>query len=568
MGQLLIIGLATAACGDDETGTGGGGGSATSSTSSAATTGGSPAVTSNASTGVGGSGGGEAVSFEPCPLYTGTEEGAAECATISLPASREEPALGTVNVFVKHVVADGPRRGQLWLLQGGPGGSGVGWEGIAEVFAAIGYDSFIPDHRGVGRSDRLSCPEQEAFESDGHEEVTLGETAACLDHLDEVWGDRLAAFNGTEAAADIGDLIDLTRGPDDRVFVFGVSYGTQWAHRYLQQFPDQAQGIIIDSICVPDCDFTLIDRWYDDAFGLFLDRCADDASCNEHMGGDPRATVAAALARFEDGSCADAEAAGFTRELARSLSVQVSYDMENRRYFLPMWRRFARCSAADVDALAWLAAAAGGAPEPLDPVDALDSNILADNIIVVEDMPDDPPSLSELETIDDTLAASAQLSLYFRALIDVWPPRQSDAYQDVFGETDVPILMLQGALDFIPIDHVTPVAEHFAGPGQSLVVLPTSPHGTLGQSPTTDGDDCSFDIFQQFVEDPMATLNTDCTSRPAPIDFEIGSDDAEALFGTPDAWDGEPEPQNFAQRTLRPELQAIIVRATRKRPGL
>ena len=49
---------------------------------------------------------------------------------------------------------------------------------------------------------------------------------------------------------DVGELINLFKrnGIHDSAFVYGVSYGTYWAERYMQLFPRQAKGVILDSV--------------------------------------------------------------------------------------------------------------------------------------------------------------------------------------------------------------------------------------------------------------------------------------------------------------------------------
>ena len=47
---------------------------------------------------------------------------------------------------------------------------------------------------------------------------------------------------------DLAAVLERTRKPGQRSFVYGVSYGTYWAQRYLHVAPTQAAGVILDSI--------------------------------------------------------------------------------------------------------------------------------------------------------------------------------------------------------------------------------------------------------------------------------------------------------------------------------
>src|SRR5262245_43325973 len=89
------------------------------------------ASTSAGGAGAGGVGGGAGsggapgigpLVWEPCSLFDGDGRGPpAECATAKVPVRWDAPEGATIDSFVKRVRASAPRRGQLWLLSGGPG---------------------------------------------------------------------------------------------------------------------------------------------------------------------------------------------------------------------------------------------------------------------------------------------------------------------------------------------------------------------------------------------------------------------------------------------------------------
>ncbi|RHY66893.1 hypothetical protein DYB30_005775 [Aphanomyces astaci] len=94
----------------------------------------------------------------------------AECAEITMPLCHEGicESNATITVFVKRMRAAPGRNTaaakSLWVLQGGPGASSVNMEGImAALYDAPGsylggsVDVYTMDHRGTGRSSRLSC---------------------------------------------------------------------------------------------------------------------------------------------------------------------------------------------------------------------------------------------------------------------------------------------------------------------------------------------------------------------------------------------------------------------------
>lgn len=112
------------------------------------------------------------------------------CVTPHVPLRHESPADGSLKLFVRWFPAETvERRGEVWLLAGGPGESGASLYPVVATFrrAFPGYDLVIPDHRGVGRSERI-CPVQEAADSaDG---VALaGDEWGVLGRLCVVYGD-------------------------------------------------------------------------------------------------------------------------------------------------------------------------------------------------------------------------------------------------------------------------------------------------------------------------------------------------------------------------------------------
>ena len=97
-------------------------------------------------------------------------------------------------------------RGQLWLLNGGPGGSGADFEAVWYLFVAMAPDLelYFIDHRGTGRSARLGCPGAEATWSEGSETIVDEEWSECRDEVSDTWGDGLNGFSTTAAARDLG----------------------------------------------------------------------------------------------------------------------------------------------------------------------------------------------------------------------------------------------------------------------------------------------------------------------------------------------------------------------------
>lgn len=108
----------------------------------------------------------------PPPSFTACADAAAhtplvgsECLITDVPLRHEAADAGTIELFVRRLPTpdQSKRRGEVWLIAGGPGEAGASLYPMISTYrrAFPGYDLIIPDHRGTGRSARL-CPAQEA----------------------------------------------------------------------------------------------------------------------------------------------------------------------------------------------------------------------------------------------------------------------------------------------------------------------------------------------------------------------------------------------------------------------
>lgn len=226
----------------------------------------------------------------PCPdaspalLLDGSE-----CLMAALPLRHEAPDGAGIDVFVRRVPAPDTarRRGEVWLVAGGPGEPGVSLHPMLATFRAAfpDHDLVLPDHRGTGRSTRL-CPGQESLDSaDG---VALAETewGPCIGTL---YADpaRTAAFTITQAAQDLSALVARHRRAGD-VHLYAVSYGTQLALRMLQVAPQPLDGLVLDGLVPPES----AEQWDLSHRTALVDAVGRDA-----LGSDAAATYASVLAK-------------------------------------------------------------------------------------------------------------------------------------------------------------------------------------------------------------------------------------------------------------------------------
>ncbi|MDP4537368.1 alpha/beta hydrolase [Alkalimonas collagenimarina] len=196
----------------------------------------------------------QADSFGPCDLEVNASGfSSSTCAKSELPLDYEGHVAGNVELAIrKFTVEDSDkRRGQLWLIHGGPGEPGAGFYPFIDVFRAAfeGFDLIIPDHRGTGESTRL-CPAEESLESEAGYALANSEWGSCIGSM-FANPERTKAFSISNAAHDLAALIEQYREPGE-VYVYAVSYGTQLTLRMMQVSEPKLDGIILDGIIPPE----------------------------------------------------------------------------------------------------------------------------------------------------------------------------------------------------------------------------------------------------------------------------------------------------------------------------
>jgi pimeloyl-ACP methyl ester carboxylesterase len=488
--------------------------------------------------------------WSACSLLTDGTSSDAECTQAKVPLDWSQPDGQQITYFVKRYRP--PKvttKADLWMIAGGPGAGGESFEAFAAAIAAAGQvDVYMPDHRGSGRSSRLSCAMAEAQGTPLDYAISTDEMKQCLSAAGPDAGTTLAGFTPSNAARDIGWMVSQTRTSGRPVYVYGVSYGTYLTLRYLQLFPTGADGVVLDSLCSPDgCFLSRIDTWANDGAKSFFDACGQDAFCSGKLGSDPWAQLGAALDKLDANSCPAANAAGFTRASIKPiLNELIGLGGFDGRSIAPVLAyRIMRCSVADQHALA----KAGPklfppAPASLPLSRRLDSPILTDNIALSELYDSPPPSIQAQQQIFDATYVSSGRALGLAEIYDVWPRYPADPLAHTWPTTTLPILIMRGGADYVPASLAQEGSAHFSGSHQQFVVMPRAQHDLLHNSTTTtpQGPTCAQTLLTQFILDPTATLDLSCTNAIRDYGFPVDPAVATAVFGTSDAWEGDPGP--------------------------
>lgn len=498
------------------------------------------------------------VNWTACSLHEGEDDGRAFCALTQMPrvwGSSENDE--TIAVVAKRLPAkSGNAKVQLWLLHGGPGASGFhGFPSFMEHLSGLDPDLevFTLDHRGVGSSEYLGCPDQEDPSSSFGDKVGYWEINECADYLLDKYGKKgLYSFGTTESAIDLAAYIHSTRSLETNVIVWGGSYGTYLAQRYLALFPEHADGVVLAGIAPTDMTFIEWDQNFEHGGLALLDACAKDELCRSKLGPDPAAVLRELHKKLKKRHCLES---GFDSWGLKLLLASVAYYSPINALVPSIIYRADRCTEEDAKILnhiylKLLGDVLGARPSGIAPNLAGFSYVLQMHVIVSEMWHDEKYKDVDIRSFisdfaDDALFAYGGPSgIYdFEA---VWPAYTDANWDNIWPDTQTPILMLQGDLDIATSEPLArSVAEHFNGPNQTYLHFPFAAHNVTEGTPIDDKEKpthCATQIWLEFNHNPGSPVDSSCMEQILPLNF---AGDAEMLdtyygAGVTDAFENTP----------------------------
>ncbi len=469
------------------------------------------------------------VVWEPCPEGFQTD-----CATLQMPLDHTDPSSPTIDVFISRRTTGGLR--QLWLLQGGPGASAADLLPFTDLFPMLDptLEVYTIEHRGVGRSTRLTCA-QEDPSSEGGVAITDAEWPDCIADLEAQWGDDLQHFDTQQAAHDLALAIEATRGPDQDVFVWGGSYGSYWANRYAVLHPDQPAGVMLDAPVQPGTELDAFSTQFDPVGRIvFEELCPAAEVCAEKLGDDPLAFVANVLSRIDDGHCGEL---GYT-----ALDLSNAFGLMLMNWALRDWipafvYRLDRCDAADRAAIEHFVGLVFGSDELTEIPNA--SLLLQSNVILGELWPEGGAD-------GDAVAAELEGALFRQdgiphlyAIQDRWPAYEPEPEVSAYAPPSVPMLAMAGELDPAtpPDEYAAGYAANLTGPSQSVVEIPWGTHSVITSGPIPGALPCPMQLFVQFVREPSGELDTSCLDEIVAPSFAQDASTTMTYWGTPDLYE-------------------------------
>ncbi len=241
---------------------------------------------------------------KPCP-----DDSEFTCVTLTVPVDHFAPSdTRTLDVVFAVLPATGESKGLFVTATGGPGSAGIASADSYTSYFADSirrrFDIVFFDQRGIGLSGGLTCPTAAAvyYRSEAPPiEAASSFSAACVD---EMGTPSILPYVGTDQAIeDLETFRNAVGSP--KMWLYGESYGTQYAQTYAAAHPDALGGLIIDGVV----DLTLTGpEFWADAAGSFervldgtLTSCDRRPRCRKDAGGSAGTVYDELAAKLETG---------------------------------------------------------------------------------------------------------------------------------------------------------------------------------------------------------------------------------------------------------------------------
>ncbi|MCW8381311.1 alpha/beta hydrolase [Streptomyces justiciae] len=189
-----------------------------------------------------------------------------QCATLHVPMDYADPGGPSIEIAVSRIVSENPaaRRGALFLIPGGPGGSslndpsGKGQKLPQEVRDAYDLIGFAP--RGLAPSTSVDCALERRDlaltasrpwpAADGSVDANMATARRMAEACERNGGELLKHLSTRNEARDL-DRLRAALG-ERRISAWGVSYGTYVGAVYAEMFRGRTDRFVLDSNDDPD----------------------------------------------------------------------------------------------------------------------------------------------------------------------------------------------------------------------------------------------------------------------------------------------------------------------------
>jgi pimeloyl-ACP methyl ester carboxylesterase len=450
----------------------------------------------------------------PCPVDAGEMDIAVTCGELTVPVRREAadgPTMALA-VAVLHGQADPGFDDAILYLVGGPGGSAVAeLEEWTYDPALETRDIVLLDQRGTGWSrPSLQCPESHVAE-DHIEQLEAFER--CRTRL-VAEGVDLDAYRTADIAADVTDL-RVALGYESWN-LWGSSYGTRVALAVLRDDPSGVRSVVLEGAYPMDVDAyaDTVDAGIAALEHLFA-RCEAEPSCAAAYP-DLAVTFTDTVLALDQDPVVLADDDG--TELDGIAFADAVISGLGQSHVIPLIP-------------AWITAIAAGDDEPLEELiertgyghDTLDDSEPVFYLIecaeevahsaLADIAPNEVPAVLGVDDADLPAVGQADVVAGTIAACEIWSPTPADPREDQPVHSEVPALVFAGTFD--------PATPPWWGEravstltNATLLRLPTLGHDTI------DAHWCPRELFDAFIDDPLASLDTSCIGDME-VDFAL-----------------------------------------------
>ncbi|MEM9387729.1 MAG: alpha/beta fold hydrolase [Pseudomonadota bacterium] len=435
-----------------------------------------------------------AIDFQPCSVPN--VDRVVQCANVLVPVDHEQHNGEELALFVVRAPAKGVRENAapLMILAGGPGQAAASHYG-ALVRSSLrqantNRDLILVDQRGTGRSHPLEC---EAVTGLGLQLMSDDELAegvgACLKHY-EVSPRHFASESIVRDLDHVRELLG-----EEQVALWGASFGTRLALRYLARYPERVAAMVIDGVTSnTESLFAQAPKHSHAAVMALLARCEHESACDAHqVVQDMEHLIAASVDTVNLRDPLGGE--HITQEIDGPVgrnSVRGALYSPTRTALIPLALR--RASNGDHQMLAALAAdTASWAGETMFGGATL-------SILCTEDVDRITPEAARLAG-EGSLFQDSYYRFWATACRH-WPRTDLPADYGELVVSDVPTLALSGGLD--PV--TPPASAEVAIRGLSQVQHLVAP--AVGHNVTPEG--CAPRLIAQFLDAPRQPIDGTC----------------------------------------------------------
>ncbi|TAG47459.1 MAG: alpha/beta fold hydrolase [Betaproteobacteria bacterium] len=177
----------------------------------------------------------------------------ARCAMLAVPEDHQKPASTQLDIFVAVLpaLAQRPEPDPLFIFAGGPGQAASDLGRLASTMNDIrkSRDIVLVDQRGTGKSKTVTCEGTSNEGKDPVAEVLSNDVTSA----EKAWTKCMATLKGNPATHRTDDYIDdlelVRKALGYRsINVWGGSYGSRVALRYMKRFPSSIRSAVLDGV--------------------------------------------------------------------------------------------------------------------------------------------------------------------------------------------------------------------------------------------------------------------------------------------------------------------------------